>query len=82
MRRQAPGKRKNLTYENILLAATVSQKNYCLCSRRKRIYFGRNPPPLAEINRCKSIKRTELFPIPGVQSSSRNSGGHYENQII
>jgi hypothetical protein len=30
---------------------------------------------LAEINRCKSIKRTELFPIPSVQSNNRNSGG-------
>jgi hypothetical protein len=29
---------------------------------------------LAEINRCKSIKRTELFPIPSVQSSNRNLG--------
>jgi hypothetical protein len=37
---------------------------------------------LAEINRCKSIKRTELFPLTSVQSSGRNSGGYYENQII
>ncbi len=37
---------------------------------------------LAEINRCKLIKRTELFPIPGVESSNRSSGSIYENQII
>jgi hypothetical protein len=32
---------------------------------------------LAEISQCKSIKRTELFPIPSVQSSNRNSGGTF-----
>jgi len=37
---------------------------------------------LAEINRCKSIKRTELFPDPSVRPSSRNSGGPHENQTI
>ena len=37
---------------------------------------------LAEINRCKSIKKTELSPFLSVQSSSRNSEGYYETQII
>jgi hypothetical protein len=36
---------------------------------------------LAEINQCKSIKRTELSSIPSVQSDSR-TGGPYENQIL
>src|SRR5277367_3493620 len=38
------------------------------------VCIARNSPPLAEINRCKSIKRTELFPISSVQSNSRNCG--------
>ena len=37
--------------------------------------------PLAEINHCKSIKRTELSPIPGVQSSSRKCGDHMKTKL-
>jgi hypothetical protein len=36
---------------------------------------------VAEINQCKSIKRTELSPISGVRHSKRNLD-HHENQII
>jgi hypothetical protein len=32
--------------------------------------------PLAEMNHRKSIKRTELSAIPGVESDSSNSGGY------
>jgi hypothetical protein len=38
--------------------------------------------PLAEINHCKSIKRTELSAIPWVESDSSNSGGIYEKQNV
>jgi hypothetical protein len=37
---------------------------------------------LAEINQCKSIKRTELSAIPWVESNSRNLGGIYEKQNL
>ena len=36
---------------------------------------------LAEINRCKSIQRTELFPISSVQSSNRSSGDIMQTKL-
>lgn len=55
------------------LQLTLSSQTYSL---------GEIHHSLAEINRRKSIKRTELCAILSVQSSDRNSGGDYENQII
>lgn len=44
------------------------------CSLVVSIHMGEIHHCLAEINRYKSIKRPELFPITSVQSSSRDSG--------
>jgi hypothetical protein len=70
---QHPGKNENLTLAGaFFLAATANQKNDSLSSRRLLV---ESHHCMAEINHCKSIKRTELFPIRGVQLSNRNSEG-------
>jgi hypothetical protein len=54
----------------------VSDPHERSAARLRLVFLIEIHRPLAEINHCKSIKRTELSAIRRVESDSRNSGGY------
>jgi hypothetical protein len=81
MRTQHGGKRKNPALANFFSRSYGKLEKLQFALPSQAYLLGEIHHCLAEINRYKSIKRTELSPIPSVQASNRKCGDIMKSKL-